>query len=51
MARRVPVTLVCSVCGSRNYRTTRLQEVGQKPLELKKHCSTCKAHTLHKESK
>ena len=49
--RRVPVTLVCSVCGARNYHTTRVQEVGQKALELKKHCPACNAHTLHKESK
>ncbi|MGZ3422380.1 MAG: 50S ribosomal protein L33 [Polyangiales bacterium] len=51
MSERIPVTLVCSVCGSRNYRTTRARKVGSKALELKKHCPTCKAHTLHKETK
>jgi large subunit ribosomal protein L33 len=51
MSQRVPVTLVCSVCGARNYRTTRTRQVGSKVVELKKHCPKCNAHTLHKETK
>lgn len=51
MSERVQITLVCSVCGARNYRTTRARKPGSKPVELKKHCPTCKAHTLHKETK
>jgi large subunit ribosomal protein L33 len=51
MSLRVPVSLACSVCGARNYRTTRLRKQGAPPLELKKYCPTCNAHTLHKETK
>jgi large subunit ribosomal protein L33 len=51
MSNRVQVSLVCSVCGARNYRTTRTRTAGSKVLELKKFCPTCKVHTLHKESK
>ena len=65
MSGRVRITLVCSVCDARNYRTTsaaRTNKVGANksgevgtpgkgPLELKKHCPTCGKHTLHRESK
>jgi len=49
MGERVRVTLVCSECGSRNYQTTKAQK--QERLGLKKFCSSCKRHTVHKESK
>lgn len=48
-AQRLPIALSCSSCGARNYKTTKAR--GQAPLELKKFCKTCNAHTLHKESK
>ncbi len=48
---RVSVSMSCSECGSRNYKTTRVQRGGEKPLELKKFCKTCGKHTLHRESK
>ena len=50
MTTRVAVSLSCSVCGERNYKTTRSGQ-GGKPLELKKFCKKCNAHTLHRESK
>jgi large subunit ribosomal protein L33 len=50
MAERVTVSLACSQCESRNYRTTRRpDQKGQ--LSLKKFCPTCKGHTVHKETK
>ena len=49
--RRVPVTLACSECKARNYKTTRSQEQGGKALEIKKYCKICKRHTLHRETK
>jgi large subunit ribosomal protein L33 len=50
MSERVSVSLVCSECQSRNYKTTRKPvAVGQ--LSLKKFCPICKRHTVHKESK
>jgi len=50
VGNRVTVSLVCSVCSSRNYKTTRRPEKkGQ--LELRKFCPSCNKHTVHKESK
>jgi large subunit ribosomal protein L33 len=50
MADRIDVSLACSECESRNYRTTRKREQkGQ--IELKKYCPKCKRHTVHKETK
>jgi large subunit ribosomal protein L33 len=50
MTERIPITLMCSVCEARNYKTTRKpQQVGR--IELKKHCPTCNKHTIHKETK
>ena len=45
---RVPVSLACSECKTRNYKTTK--SPGQL-LELKKYCKHCKKHTLHRETK
>ncbi len=51
MGDRVPIVLACTVCGARNYRTTRSRQVGSKTIELKKFCPKCRTHTGHKESK
>jgi large subunit ribosomal protein L33 len=47
---RIPVTLACSECKARNYRTTKAREEPG-ALELKKYCKECKRHTLHRETK
>ncbi len=50
MPERVNVSLACTACQSRNYRTTRKPEQkGQ--LTLKKYCAKCKRHTVHRETK
>ena len=50
MGSRVQVSLVCSECESRNYRTTRkLEQKGR--IEVKKYCPKCDRHTVHKETK
>ncbi len=46
--RRVSVTLACSECKSRNYKTTKSPN---QLVELKKFCKQCKKHTLHRETK
>jgi large subunit ribosomal protein L33 len=58
MSERVEVSLACSVCESRNYRTTRKPAKAggsagsaSGPLTLKKFCPTCNKHTVHKETK
>ncbi len=48
---RVPVTLACSECKGRNYKTTRSPAAGGKPIEIRKYCKQCKRHTLHRETK
>ena len=47
---RVPVTLACSECKARNYKTTKSRESAQ-ALEIRKYCKQCKHHTLHRETK
>jgi large subunit ribosomal protein L33 len=45
---RVPVSLACTECKARNYRTTKAPG---DHVELKKFCKQCKKHTLHRETK
>jgi large subunit ribosomal protein L33 len=45
---RVPVSLACSECKARNYKTTKTPS---QLLELKKFCKQCKKHTVHRETK
>lgn len=48
---RVSVTLACSECKRRNYMSTKNKKNDPDRIELKKYCSHCKTHTLHKETK
>ncbi len=48
---RVKITVACTECKERNYSTTKNKKTTPDRLELKKYCSTCGAHTLHKETK
>ena len=45
------IVLECSVCGERNYVTTRSNVQPITKLSLNKHCKKCRKHTAHKESK
>ena len=45
------ITLECDECKERNYTTKKNTDNDRDRLELKKHCPTCKAHTVHKETK
>ncbi len=47
---RENLTLECSECGSRNYRTSRELRRGSK-LQLRKYCKVDRKHTLHVEKK
>lgn len=44
------VPLICEVCGTRNYNVPKNENAATR-LKLKKYCSRCNAHTIHKESK
>jgi large subunit ribosomal protein L33 len=48
---RIPVSLACSECKARNYKTTKSPEAAGQALELKKFCKQCGHHTLHRETK
>ena len=57
------VVLACEDCKERNYTTTKNKKTNKERIttknkktnkermELKKYCSTCKKHTVHKETK
>ena len=44
------LSLECTVCGNRNYRTSRETRRGKK-LELKKYCKYDRKHTVHVEKR
>jgi ribosomal protein L33, bacterial type len=47
---RKKVILVCEDCLARNYQV-QIQPQSTSRLVLKKYCSTCKKHTIHKQTK
>lgn len=47
---REDISMECSVCGNRNYRTSKDAKQSKK-LELSKYCKFCHKHTAHKERK
>ncbi|MCL4390179.1 MAG: 50S ribosomal protein L33 [Patescibacteria group bacterium] len=42
--------LVCSVCGSRNYVTSKNKLENKEKITLSKYCRHCRKHTEHKEN-
>ena len=48
---RVKMQLRCDECKEKNYATTKNRKNTPSKLALKKYCSRCGRHTLHKESK
>ena len=46
---RTAITMACTECKNRNYRTNKKNNPDR--LELKKYCPFCKKETLHKETK
>ncbi|PIZ57233.1 50S ribosomal protein L33 [bacterium (Candidatus Torokbacteria) CG_4_10_14_0_2_um_filter_35_8] len=51
MSQENLILLSCTKCRNINYHTRRNKKTNQKKLELKKYCSTCRKHTLHKETR
>jgi large subunit ribosomal protein L33 len=50
-AMRVGITLACTECKRRNYTSSKNKKNDPDRLELKKYCSYCGRHTVHKETK
>ncbi|MDK2821756.1 MAG: large subunit ribosomal protein [Clostridia bacterium] len=48
---RVGITLECTDCKKRNYVTYKNKKNDPDRIELKKYCSNCRKHTVHKETK
>jgi len=48
---RIVATLACTVCKHRNYSTSKNKKNNPERMELRKFCSTCRAHTVHRETK
>ena len=45
------VVLACEDCKERNYTTTTNKKTLKERMVLKKYCSRCNIHTVHKETK
>jgi large subunit ribosomal protein L33 len=45
------VTLGCTVCGERNYTTSKNRKNDPQRLELNKYCHRCRVIRPHKETK
>ncbi|HLT57217.1 MAG: 50S ribosomal protein L33 [Limnochordales bacterium] len=48
---RVGISLECTECKSRNYRTTKNRRNDPDRIELRKYCKRCRTHTLHRETR
>ena len=46
----VKLGMVCTVCNSRNYLTSKNKMENKDKLKLSKYCRHCRKHTEHKES-
>ncbi|MQF65233.1 50S ribosomal protein L33 [SAR202 cluster bacterium AC-409-J13_OGT_754m] len=43
------ITLQCSTCRERNYTSSKNRRNDTQRLELRKFCSKCRGHHLHRE--
>ncbi|MCB0217361.1 MAG: 50S ribosomal protein L33 [Caldilineae bacterium] len=50
-AVRTVITLECTECRERNYTSEKNRRNDPSRLELKKYCSRCRTHQLHRETK
>jgi len=48
-AERVIITLACTVCGERNYTTSKNRRNDPQRLERRKFCPRCRRHQTHRE--
>lgn len=45
------ILLACTSCKRKNYSTTKNKRNTPGKLEMSKFCNSCRAHTVHKETK
>jgi len=48
--QRVLLALICQVCKSQNYLTSKNKVEHKEKMKLQKYCKHCKKHTEHKET-
>jgi large subunit ribosomal protein L33 len=48
---RTVTTMACTICGQRNYSTSKNKKNNPERLELRKFCPTDRVHTVHRETK
>lgn len=48
--QRITIALVCQICKSQNYITSKNKIEQKEKLVLKKYCKKCRKHTEHKET-
>ncbi|MDI6810057.1 MAG: 50S ribosomal protein L33 [Candidatus Eisenbacteria bacterium] len=48
---REQIVFACSQCKRRNYTSTKNKRKHPDRLEFRKYCSSCRTHTVHKETK
>ncbi len=46
---RVLITLQCTECRERNYRSEKNRRKDPQRLERRRYCSRCQLHRLHRE--
>ena len=46
---RILITMGCTDCRERNYLSSKNRINDNQRLELRKYCSRCRSHTLHRE--
>ena len=46
----IKLGLICSVCKSRNYNTSKNKLENKEKMALNKYCRKCRKHTEHKET-
>ncbi|HCG91834.1 MAG TPA: 50S ribosomal protein L33 [Dehalococcoidia bacterium] len=45
------VTMQCTECGERNYTSEKNKRNDTQRIELKKFCSRCRTHVVHRETR
>ena len=45
------ISFQCEQCKRRNYTSTKNKKTSTEKLAMRKFCSSCRTHTVHKESK
>jgi len=46
---RAIITMACTDCRERNYSTNKNRRNDTQRIELRKYCSRCRGHKLHRE--